>query len=41
MLGFLTYAGMEDKNSFDASKYETKVADEEDIEDGGEEMRNC
>ena len=41
MLGFLTYAGMQEKNAFDISEYETRLADEEDTKDGGEEMRNC
>ena len=39
--GLLTYAGMQDNNAFDVSEYKNKVADEEVIEDGGEEMRNC
>ena len=37
----LTYAGMQDDNVFGVSEYETNVADEEDVEDQGNEVKNC
>ena len=40
VLEFLTYVGMQDNNSVDVSEYETKVVDEEDTEDKGDETRN-
>ena len=36
----LTYARKKNNDTFDVSEHETKVVDEENIEDGGDKIRN-